>query len=152
MNRSSMHRKQTLGCINKNMNNNNNNNNTKKNKTTCRYRGGEKGWGVLWKSLTADADACWIVFLLFKCAFFEKNWVENTDFIRLNTIAAKRTGIVISERSEHNRGGGWGGRRYDIIGDGGEGRGRVCGYLKMNDLFCCTDWYHFLCKKKKWNV
>lgn len=55
---------------------------------------------------------------------------------------------MISERSwvwaEPGRGARW----YDSIGLGGGTRVGIW-VFKMNDLFCCTDWYHFLCIKNE---
>lgn len=63
-----------------------------------------------------------------------------TDFIRkINSIAAKRTGIVISERSggrEQNRGRG---EMILIVQGWGGGTREGMWVFKMNDLFCCTD-------------
>lgn len=135
----------TLGCINKNMNN-------KNKKRTCRYtdwfRGGEKGEEFCGKQPTWMLAGLYC--LLFNVLSLRRTGFKIlTDFIRLNTIAANGLELWFQRGAgcKQNRAGGQWGRWYDSIGLGGGTRVGMW-VFKMNDLFCCTDWYHFLCKKK----
>lgn len=57
--------------------------------------------------------------------------------------AVSNKGRMIQDQRSRGRG------REEGDWDGG-GRGKRA--FQMNDLFCCTDWHHFLCKKKNQDV